>query len=235
MIKPPAPPPTSHDRVTLLATFVRIVEAGSLSAAAAQLGTTQPTVSRRLSALERALGVPLLHRSTHAMKLTVETFEDDLRSARDEPSGTLRVVVPHAFGQTQLVGPLAAYLARYPAVNVEWILSDQTPNFIADGVDIAIHVGAVTDPSLIALRMGAVPRVVVAAPRLFGDRAPPAHPSALAAAPWLALSTFYRTLVTLSCATTGERIELPIRPRMSTDSLYALRSAAVLGVGLAVV
>ena len=251
MIKPPAPPPTSHDRVTLLATFVRIVEAGSLSAAAAQLGTTQPTVSRRLSALERALGVPLLQRSTHAMKLTedgercfehargllasLEAFEDDLRSARDEPSGNLRVVVPHAFGQTQLVGPLAAYLARYPAVNAEWILSDQTPNFIADGVDIAIHVGAVTDPSLIALRMGAVPRIVVAAPRLFGDRAPPAHPSALAAAPWLALSTFYRTLVTLSCATTGERIELPIRPRMSTDRLYALRSAAVLGVGLAVV
>ena len=60
------------DRIDLMQTFVRIVEAGSLSAAAAQLGTTQPTVSRRLQTLERSLGVPLLQRTTHAMRLTVD-------------------------------------------------------------------------------------------------------------------------------------------------------------------
>jgi DNA-binding transcriptional LysR family regulator len=243
-------PPSSLDRVTLMATFVRIVEAGSLSAAAAQMGTTQPTVSRRLQALERSLGLPLLQRSTHAMKLTedgercyerakellasLEAFEDDLRGAGDEPGGTLRVVVPHAFGQEQLVAPLAAYLARHPRVSVEWLLHDRTPSFIADGIDCAIHVGAVTDPSLVAIRLSEVPRIVVAAPALLGKGAPPAHPAELASLPWLALRTFYRTEITLTRASTGERFELPIRPRMSTDSLYALRSAALLGVGVGV-
>src|SRR6201994_1662319 len=63
-------PSTPTDRFELMETFVRIVDAGNLSAAAAQLGTTQPTVSRRLQALERSLGVRLLRRSTHSMTLT---------------------------------------------------------------------------------------------------------------------------------------------------------------------
>jgi DNA-binding transcriptional LysR family regulator len=240
-----------NDRVTLMQTFVRIVEAGSLSAAAAQLGTTQPTISRRLQLLERSLGLPLLQRSTHAMKLTedgsrcyerakellasIEAFDADLRGASDEPGGTLRVVVPHAFGQQKLVAPLAAYLGRYPRVSVEWLLHDRTPSFIADGIDCAIHVGAVTDPSLVALRLSEVPRFVVAAPSVLGKGPRPAHPSDLAALPWLALRTFYRTEVALTHAATGERFELPIRPRMSTDSLYAIRSAALMGLGACVV
>ncbi|APR75178.1 Transcriptional regulator, LysR family protein [Minicystis rosea] len=243
-------PASSLDRVTLMATFVRVVEAGSLSAAAAQLGTTQPTVSRRLQALERSLGLSLLLRSTHAMKLTedgercyerakellasLSAFEDDLRGAGREPGGTLRVVVPHAFGQENLVAPLAAYLARHPRVSVEWLLHDRTPSFIADGIDCAIHVGPVTDPSLVAIRLSEVPRIVVAAPSLLGKGAPPAHPAELASLPWLALRTFYRTEIALFRPSTGERFELPIRPRMSTDSLYALRSAAILGVGVGV-
>src|SRR4051794_29229864 len=118
----PAVPTGTTDRIALMQTFVRIVEAGSLSAAAAQMGATQPTVSRRLQALERSLGVRLLRRSTHAMKLTDdgercferakellanwEAFEAELRGTGDEPEGSLRVIAPHAFGQQQLVEPL---------------------------------------------------------------------------------------------------------------------------------
>jgi DNA-binding transcriptional LysR family regulator len=153
---------TVGDRIQLMQTFVRIVEAGSLSAAAAQLGATQPTVSRRLQALERSLGTRLLSRSTHAMKLTEDgercfarakeliaawdSFEADLRGAGAEPEGTLRVVAPHAFGQNVLVGPLAGYLRRYPRMSVDWLLHDRAPDFIADAVDCAIHVGEVNDP-----------------------------------------------------------------------------------------
>ncbi len=172
------------DRLALMETFVRIVEAGSLSAAAAQLGSTQPTVSRRLQALERSLGVRLLQRSTHAMKLTEDgarcyerakeliaswqTFESEMRGAGDEPAGLLRVVVPHALGQQQLIEPLADYLRRSPRMMVEWLLSDRTPDFIAEGIDCAIHVGEVRDPSVVALRLGEVPRIAVAAPALLG-------------------------------------------------------------------
>jgi len=237
----------SPDRIELMQTFVRIVEAGSLSAAALQMNATQPTVSRRLQALENSLGVKLLQRSTHAMKLTGEgercfsrarqllaswnAFETELRGATDTPEGTLRVVVPHAFGQQQLVGPLADYLNRYPGVSVQWLLDDRTPYFSADGIDCAVHVGTVQDPSIVAVRIADVPRIVVGAPALLGAGAAlPTHPCELQALPWLALQTFYRTEVTLTHAA-GEQQRLVLKARMSTDSLFALRSAAVLGLG----
>jgi DNA-binding transcriptional LysR family regulator len=238
------------DRLELLQTFVRIIDAGSLSAAAAQLGTTQPTVSRRLRALESALGLQLLQRSTHRMKLTEDgerclvlargvldswqELDGTLRGAAAEPEGLLRVVVPHAFGQAQLVGPLADYLTRHPKVDVEWLLHDRRPDFLADGVDCAIHVGELEpDASVVAVPLGQVQRSVVAAPALLQGRPEPAHPQVLADWPWLALRTFYRDSITLATAA-GDQVTLPIRPRFSTDSLYALRSAAVLGLGVCV-
>ncbi|WP_018413412.1 LysR family transcriptional regulator [Methyloversatilis thermotolerans] len=238
------------DRLDLLHTFVRIVEAGSLSAAAAQLGTTQPTVSRRLQSLERMLGLRLIQRSTHAMKLTEDgdrcfaharalldnwhLIEADLRGMQDEPRGTLRVLAPHAFGQGQLIAPLVEFLNRHPAVSVEWLLHDRNPDFISEGIDCAIRVGSIEDPGLVAIRMAEVPRIVVAAPRLIDAHRPPIDASELAALPWIALRTFYRDEVQLSHAGDGRSCRFAIRPRMATDSLYALRQAACAGLGAAI-
>jgi len=234
----------------LVETFVRIVDAGSLSAAARLLQTTQPTISRRLKALEKSLGVRLLQRSTHAMKLTDDgmrcyarakeliagwqAFESEIRGAGDEPVGLLRVIAPHAFGQQQLVAPLAAYLQRYPRMAVEWTLHDRTPDFIAEGIDCAIQVGTLVDTSLVAIPLGAVPRIVVGAPSILDGGAVPTHPDGLAQLPWIAASMFYRDEVALSHATSGESVRMRIQPRLYTDNLYALRSAALLGVGAAV-
>lgn len=249
---PIAPPDASLaaasvDRIGLMQTFVHIVEAGSLSAAAAQMGASQPTVSRRLQALERSLGLRLLRRSTHAMHLTEDgercfsrakellaswqAFEADLRGAGDEPEGTLRVIAPHALGQRLLVGPLAEYLRAYPRVTVEWLLHDRRPDFISDGIDCAIQVGEVTDPSVVAIKLSEVPRIVVAAPSVLAGGAMPTHASELAALPWLSLRTFYHTEILLTHSQTGEAYRVPLRPRMSTDSLYAIHSAAVMGLG----
>jgi DNA-binding transcriptional LysR family regulator len=241
------------DRFELMETFVRIVDAGNLSAAATQLGTTQPTVSRRLQALERSLGVRLLRRSTHSMTLTEDgqrclerarellanwhAFEADLRGAGDEPEGTLRVIAPHAFGQHQLVAPLADYLARHPRVNVEWLLHDRRPDFIAEGIDCAIQVGEVDDQNVVAIKLAEVPRIVVAAPALAALLPATQEPGDLARLPWLSMRPYYRTEVTLSALATlagGPDARFTIAPRMSTDSLYALRTAAVMGVGAAV-
>lgn len=244
-------PNAAADRLELLHTFVRIVEAGSLSAAAAQLSTTQPTVSRRLQALERTLGLRLLQRSTHGMKLTEDgdrcfthakdlldgwsALETDLRGAQDTPRGTLRALVPHAFGQDQLIAPLTEFLARYPEVAVEWLLHDRQPDFIAEGIDCAIRVGNVDDPSLVAIRLADVPRIVVAAPGLWGEGPPPTEAAALAALPWMALRTYYYDTVTLTHDQSGEQHRFAVRPRLSTDSLYALRNAALAGVGACIV
>ncbi|RYZ40134.1 MAG: LysR family transcriptional regulator [Myxococcaceae bacterium] len=247
---PPPTAPATADRLELMQTFLRIVDAGSLSSAAAQLGTTQPTVSRRLQALERSLGLRLLQRSTHAMKLTEdgarcyerakellaswEMLEADLRGASDEPEGTLRVVVPHAFGQQLLVDPLTEYLRRHPRVSVEWLLHDRAVDFIADGIDCAIQVGEVHDPSVVALRVAQVPRIVVAAPSVLAGIPVPTHPDELARLPWLSLRMFYRNELTLTHVATGEARPIVFHPRVSTDSLYALRSAAVQGLGVCV-
>ncbi|CAH2602278.1 LysR family transcriptional regulator [Rhodovastum atsumiense] len=239
------------DRIDLLRTFLRIVEAGTLSAAAQHLGTSQPTVSRRLQLLERMLGVRLLQRSTHGLALTEDgerclahtrelldswgAMEAELRGAQDRPRGLLRVQAPHAFGQEQLVAPLAEYLRAHPEVSVEWKLHDRSPDFIADGIDCAIRVGWIEDPSVVAIRLAEVPRIVVAAPGLRGDRPPPAEAAELAGLPWLALTTYYRDEVVLSHAGRGEEQRFPIRPRLGTDSLHALRAAALAGLGAAIV
>lgn len=238
------------DRLQLMETFVRIVEAGSLSAAAAQLGATQPTVSRRLQALEQSLGVRLLQRSTHVMRLTVDgercferakellanwaSFEADLRGAQEEPEGRLRIAAPHAFGQEKFVGPLASFVRRYPRVTVEWLLQDEVRDFIATGIDCAIQAGEPTDPSVVAIKIAEVPRIVVASPSVLDGAPPPEHAAELAALPWLALRTYYRNEVRLTHERTGETVRFPIRPRISTDNLYALRSATLLGLGLGI-
>ncbi|RKQ39158.1 LysR family transcriptional regulator [Enterobacter sp. R1(2018)] len=239
------------DRITVLQTFVRIAESGSLSAAAAQLGTSQPTVSRRLQMLEQMLGVKLIQRTTHTMKLTddgercyqharrlIENWqimEDEVSGVRDEPVGVLRVRAPHAFGQDQLIGPLGDYLQRYPQISIEWTLNDRSPDFIPEGIDCAIHVGPVTDPAVVAVLLAEVPRIVVAAPSLLANSGPVKAVDKLAHLPWIALNSFYRNEVTLYHTLRGEPFRFDISPRLSTDSLYAVRKAALNGFGVAMV
>lgn len=238
------------DRLDLMDTFVRIVEAGSLSSAAQQLGTSQPTVSRRLQQLERLLGLRLIQRSTHAMRLTQEgercyqhaqslltqwqAVEADLRGAQSEPRGHLRVVVPTVFGQQQLIAPLMTFLNRCPGVTVEWLLQDRTPDFSAEGVDCALRIGEVEEPGVVAIRLGELPRIVVAAPSLLGDRPVPQDPDELASLPWLALSIFYRQDVVLQHVELGTVRRFAIQPRLSTDHLQALCHAALAGLGVGI-
>ncbi|MBD9554282.1 LysR family transcriptional regulator [Pantoea sp. PNT01] len=243
--------PNSSDRIDLMQTFIRIVESGSLSAAAAQLGTTQPTVSRRLQTLEQRLGLKLILRTTHALKLTDDgercyaqarqllatwhALEDELTGASADPVGTLRVRAPHAFGQDQLIAPLVDYLHRYPRLNIEWMLNDRTPDFMAENVDCAIQVGAPTDPSVVAVLLAEVPRIVVAAPHLLAQYPPIAQIEQLRDLPWLALTSFYRNEVALQKIDDGQPVNLAITPRLSSDSLYAVRKAALAGMGAAIV
>ncbi|MDC0740716.1 LysR substrate-binding domain-containing protein [Polyangium sp. rjm3] len=91
------------------------------------------------------------------------------------------------------------------------------------------------DPAVIALRLAEVPRIVVASPKLFGERPFPREPDDLAALPWLALQTFYRNEVALVRKADGVTRRFAIRPRLSTDSLYALRNAILSGLGVGIV
>mgnify|MGYP000891209391 FL=1 len=239
------------DRVELMRTFVRIVEAGSLSAAARQLNTTQATISRRLQSLEAMLGVKLVLRTTHAMKLTDDgergyqhakhiidawlALEDGLNVTEDEPVGTLRVRAPHAFGQQQLLTPLLSFLTRYPNLSVEWMLNDKTVDFLSDNIDCAIRVGAEVDPATVSVLLAEVPRSVVATPALLAQFDTIAVPEQLSSLPWIAVNTFYQHNVSLTHQHRREPVTFPITPRLSTDSIYVARNAALAGLGVVVV
>ena len=158
----------------------------------------------------------------------------DLRGAGVEASGSLRVVVPHAFGQQQLIGPLAEFMRRHPRITVDWMLHERPNDFVAQGLDCAIHVGEVTDTSLIAIKLAEVPRIMVAAPEVLqGHKID--EPGDLAALPWLAISHFYRRHITLQHASSSERRDVTIQPRLISDNLHALSNAVLEGLGVCIV
>ncbi|EKS6728093.1 LysR family transcriptional regulator [Enterobacter mori] len=238
------------DRVELMRTFVRIVETGSLSAAARQLSTTQATVSRRLQSLETLLGARLLLRTTHATRLTDDgercyqharrvidswlALEDEVGQAEDEPVGVLRVRAPHAFGQEQLLKPLTEFLQRYPQLSVEWMLNDKSVDFLSDNIDCAIRVGAEVDPATVSVQLAEVPRSVVASPALLARFPKVSKPEDLQALPWIAISTFYQRHVELFDGA-AQPTRIAITPCLSTDSLYVARNTALTGLGVALV
>lgn len=241
--------PGGIDRIELMQTFIRIVESGSLSASARQLGVSQPTVSRRLQALEKMLGQKLMLRTTHALKLTDDgercysharqlvgnwyALEDELTNVRDEPVGTLRVRAPHAFGQDQMIAPLAEWLKSAPALKIEWMLNDRTPDFVAENIDCAIQVGALSDPDLVAIQIAEVPRYIVATPALLSHFPPVENVAQLATLPWMALSQFYRTEITLNHIHDEVSQTLTINPRLTSDSLYAVHKLLFSDLGMA--
>jgi DNA-binding transcriptional LysR family regulator len=234
------------DRIELMRTFIRIVEAGSLSSAARQLDTTQATVSRRLQSLESMLGSRLILRTTHAMKLTDDgercyqharqvvdawlALEDEMSIADDRPVGVLRVRAPHAFGQQQLLGPLVNFLQRYPQLAVEWMLNDKTVDFLSDNIDCAIRVGAEVDPATVSVLLAEVPRSWWS-PRSCWRYPALAIPQDLSRLPWMAISTFYQHEVELQHQEDSRELAFGIVPCLSTDSVYVARNTALAGLG----
>ncbi|WP_279152607.1 LysR family transcriptional regulator [Photobacterium iliopiscarium] len=240
--------PKNLDRILLLTTWVRIVEAGSLSAAAKQLKTTQPTVSRRLQSLEQMFKCNLMLRTTHQLKLTDEgdtcyqyakqlleqwsILEDTVGSDTTLIKGRLRVRAPHAFGQQQLIKPLMKYLTIYPEMRIDWLLNDTSPDFLADNIDCAIHVGAITNPNVVAKLIGYVPRIIVAAPEVIKKHGDIKNISELQQWPWIAVSTFYNHELILKNTLSNELSVLGIDPILSTDNLYSALECIKGGLGI---
>ena len=140
------------DTIRSLRCFVRAVELGSLSAVAREEGTTQPTVSKLMAALERELGVRLLERSTTSLQPTPQgsrfyqralgvlaEYQEavaEVRGQTETPAGLIRVNAPAAFGQFRLNALLAPFLARYPQVDIELILDDRMVDLVKEGVGV---------------------------------------------------------------------------------------------------
>jgi DNA-binding transcriptional LysR family regulator len=181
------------DRLLEMRVFKAVVESGGFTAAANLLNVSQPFVSQTLTALERRLGVQLLHRSTRMHRLTaegerflascnailanVEEAEAQIRSG--EPSGDLRISAPHAFGMDQLVPALPGFMKAYPHLRVHFSLSDSNVNLIEDNFDVAVRMGRLQDSALRSRKLCDLQRIVVAAPRYLAEHGQPVTPQGL--------------------------------------------------------
>jgi len=175
--------------------FVRIVERGSLSAAARDLNLSLAVASRTLARLEARLGVRLANRTTRRLSLTeegqvfhrrcvailadVEDAERDVARHRNEPAGLLRVTSTFAFGRRRLAGLLAEFQALYPQVQVRLETSDRLADLLEGGFDLAVRVGALADSSLIARQLAPNVRVICGSPAYLDRRGRPRAPDDL--------------------------------------------------------
>ena len=183
------------DKLAAMQTFVRIVDNGSLTAAAAALDTSLPSVVRTLAALERELGTRLLNRTTRRIHLTdegaqylercrailsaVEDAEAAFNSGRTEPQGRLAVTASVLFGRRYVAPIVTTFLRRHPKVSAELLFVDRVVNLVEEGIDVAVRIARMADSSLIAIPVGKVRRVVCASPDYLRRHGTPRAPQDL--------------------------------------------------------
>jgi molybdate transport repressor ModE-like protein len=235
------------DRLDLLKTFVRVVDAGSLSAAARQLRVSQPSVSRQVQQLERLVGARLLERTTHALSITGagsvllpqarsvidgwDALADSVTGDASEVRGRLRVVVPVGMGQTLLVPMVARLREAHAALSFEWIVTDQAIRVADLGIDCLVRVGPVDDAALVARTVAVVERILVAAPVRLGIEKI-TQPGHLSRVPVVVVSPYATREVVLLRGGREARVE--VEPVFRTDNVLAAKAAAISGMGVAV-
>ncbi len=184
------------DKLRAMQTFVRIVERGSLTAAADTLDASLPSVVRTLAALEAQLDVRLLNRTTRRIALTdegreyyercnrvlaeVEEAEAALSARRAAPKGRLRVTAPVMFGRLHVAPVATEFVARHAAVQLELVLLDRVVDLLEEGIDAAVRIGQLPDSSLVAIPVGQTRRVVCASPAYLKRAGTPRSPAELA-------------------------------------------------------
>ena len=227
--------------------FVRVVDEGSFSAAARQLGVSLPAVSKQVARLEQQLEARLLNRTTRRLSLTEagEVFlehcvrllddareaHDSVRRLHDAPRGLLRVSAPVTFAAGQLAPLLPAFLARYPEIRLELDASDRLVDLADEAYDLAIRLTEHPPQGLVARPLHGLRRVVCAAPAYLQAHGEPKHPQELArhnclTYPQVPEGTRWRF------ERGDERLEIAAQGNLSTNSTELLLRAARSGLGL---
>lgn len=233
------------DRLEQLRLLAAIAERGTLSAAGAALGMSQPSASRCLRLLEGIVGATLVERTAQSSGLTEagQRFLDAgrglmdgwdraieaARADRDDLAGHLCVVAPVAAGEGLLATMVARFLRRHPDVTIDWTLSDAPVDPTRSGCDLWIRVGEVPTDDLVVRDIWRIDRAIVAAS---GGTAA-THPSDLVQAPAVFVRAFLAREVEL-IDHTDARFSLRQAPVLTVDSIQAARAALLEGVGYAV-
>jgi len=232
------------DRLELMEQFVRIAESRSLSGAARAQGCGEPTVSKHLTRLEEALGARLVLRGAHGVRLTevgeryltackrllgeLRDVEESLTDLRRTLSGSLRLLLPVTLGEVYLTRVVLEFQRQHPALRVELVLADGWADLAAAGADLAVRVGAVLDPSVVAKSLGGYRSVLVASPAYLDAAGAPATPQDLATHEYL---RFGRTQEESLSSPEGPT-SLRVQGALSFNNSLAVKTAALAGAGI---
>lgn len=239
------------DRFEAMQAFVRVVEAGSFTKAAAALQLSKSSVTQLVQQLETRLRVKLLNRTTRQVNVTadgaayyervvrlladMDDAETSLSGAGASPRGRLRVDLPSPLARMVLVPALPAFHLRYPDIQLHIGASDRLVDLIGDQVDCVIRGGELSDQSLIARRVGELPFSVCAAPSYLQGVGTPLHPRDLEDAQHRIvgfLSPRTGRLLSYPLRRDGERIDVQARHVLAVDDGNAYLAAGLAGMGV---
>ena len=237
------------DRLREMRVFVAVCDANGFAPAARRMGIAASVATRLISGLEQDLGVVLLQRTTRSIKLTdagarflersrriladVEEAELAAQVERGSPRGRLNVSAPLLFGRIHSAPIISDFLERCRDVQVELSLSDRIVNLVEEGVDVAVRIGLLEDSSLIARRVGATRRILVASPAYIAERGRPAQPSDLAGHSLIRFHTENAQSDWHFEDPGRGRIAIPVKSRFSTNSADVAIEHALRGGGIA--
>lgn len=238
------------DHLADLNLFLRVLDLGSISAAARSLDLSVAVASQRLKRLERGLGVRLLHRTTRQLRPTPEgialadqgrhlveeldVLTSSLRSNAKSVAGTLRVTIPASFGRQYISPLLPEFMARHPRLRLDIDLSDQMRDLVGEGLDLAIRIGTLQDSELIATRLAVNRRVLCASPDYLRRHGTPKKPDDLAKHECLLMSSNRESAnVWHLRGPDGTDAEVRLQGRVRSNLGEVLRDAAIGGLGIA--
>ncbi|MDX1367487.1 LysR family transcriptional regulator [Pseudomonas sp.] len=238
------------DSLKAMHCFVRAIELGSLSSAARELGSTQPTVSKLVAALEKQLGARLLIRGTTGLTPTeqgrrfyerakgvLEEYGEavaEVRGLTERPEGFLRINVPVSLGVLRLNALLLAFMDQYPAIEVELILNDRFVDLTEENVDLALRLGGDLPPNAIARRIATSPRYLVAAPEYLRNHSPLKSPIDLREHNFLRFAWLTAGDRLELTGPLGEQVSVTTQGRYRTNSSLAIRDGLLQGAGLCI-
>ncbi|WP_282342938.1 LysR family transcriptional regulator [Pseudomonas sp. PS02288] len=235
------------DRLLAMTAFVRVVEAGSFSAAARVLEVGQPAVSKTVAQLEQRLGVKLLLRSTHGLTPTEagvrfyerarvalqEADEAELaaRGAGTGLSGRLRISAAPTFARLHVIPHLPRFLAAHPDLEVDVVLDDRTIDLLAEGIDVSLRMGALADSSVVARRLASSPRSVFATTGYLARAGVPRVPADLADHETV---LFSQSGNVWNFTREGAEVSVLVRGRARFSAAEGIRAAVLADLGLAI-
>ncbi|PMY37814.1 MULTISPECIES: LysR family transcriptional regulator [Pseudomonas] len=231
-----------------MALFVEVVKARSFRRAAEAMEMPNSTLSRRISGLEKAIGLRLLHRTTRKIELTeagqlyfdrCKRIVEEARLAHEQlgemlarPSGLLRASLPVDFATIYLAPLIAEFAGRYPGISFDFDLTPRQVDLISEPVDLVIRMGEPPSSNLIARKLASLPRYLYASPAYLERFGEPVHPRDLAGHECLRLRSPKADNWTLSRP--GETLEVEVGGRFQLNSVGLIRRLATLDLGIAV-